>query len=448
MDTKLETTFQNEDAYKKAAAFLEEVPRFTEKNSLEHTRECLKRLQDPQKNFRILHVAGTNGKGSTCAFLDSILREAGYRCALFTSPHLVTIRERFCVDGSPVSEETFLRGFRKVKKLSKELVAEGIPHPTYFEMLFLMAMVIFAEAGVDYCVLETGLGGRLDATTAAGTPQACVITSVSRDHMQYLGETIRKIAGEKAGILVRGVPVVYDASDPEAAGVIAERADLLGCYARRVEPEDTQLLARTRQEIRFRICNAAGAAFQELLIPFPAKYQMRNAALAVQTILVLRERGLLEIPDSAIVSGLKKTSWRGRMQEVLPGVFLDGAHNEDGICKFTEMAAFLQEDSPLILLFAAVDDKEYENMIHEMLSRVHFRAIVVTQAGGSRQVPAQTMARAFERQGCLNTECIGDVETAFARALDLKGEDGILLATGSLYLVGEILKLLKAGENQ
>ena len=434
--------------YKEEAAFLEEVPKFTEKNSLDHTKECLRRLNDPQESFRILHVAGTNGKGSTCAFLDSILREAGYSCGLFTSPHLVSVRERFCVNGRPVSEEVFLHSFQKVKKLCEELTAEGIPHPTYFEMLFLMGMVIFAKAGVEYCVLETGLGGRLDATTAAGVPQACVITSVSRDHMQYLGETIPEIAGEKAGILVEHVPVIYDASDPEAARVIEERAALLHCPTIKTEPADLKLLMRTKREICIRISRGEGADLGELQIPFPAKYQMMNAALAVRTILTLRERNTLAISDTAIKDGLKKTCFRGRMQEVLPGVFLDGAHNEDGIRKFTDMAVFLQEEAPLTLLFAAVDDKEYENMIHEMLSRVHFQTIVVTQAGGSRQVPAQTMAKAFERQGCLNVESSEEIETAFTRALDLKGEDGILLAAGSLYLVGEILRLLKAGEDQ
>ena len=170
--------------YEEAVAYIEETPKFTTKNKLEHTKECLRRLGSPEERFNVIHVAGTNGKGSTCAFLTSILREAGYSCGLFTSPHLVTINERFQINEKNIEDDTFLHAFEKVKKLADELVAEGSYHPTYFEFLFLMGMVIFADAGVDYVVLETGLGGKLDATTAVEHPLACVITSISFDHMQ------------------------------------------------------------------------------------------------------------------------------------------------------------------------------------------------------------------------------------------------------------------------
>ena len=183
--------------YEEAVAYIDETPKFTKKNSLDHTKECLRRLGNPQDKFKVIHVAGTNGKGSTCAFLTSVLREAGYSCGLFTSPHLVEINERFQINEVNIDNDTFLKAFEKVKVLADELVAEGSYHPTYFEMLFLMGMVIFAEAGVDYVTLETGLGGRMDATTAVENPVACVITSISLDHMQYLGDTVAKIAGEK-----------------------------------------------------------------------------------------------------------------------------------------------------------------------------------------------------------------------------------------------------------
>ena len=217
--------------YEEAVAYIDETPKFTKKNSLDHTKECLRRLGNPQDKFKVIHVAGTNGKGSTCAFLTSVLREAGYSCGLFTSPHLVEINERFQINEVNIDNDTFLKAFEKVKVLADELVAEGSYHPTYFEMLFLMGMVIFAEAGVDYVTLETGLGGRMDATTAVENPVACVITSISLDHMQYLGDTVAKIAGEKAGIVVPGVPVIYDGNDPDAAEVIRARAEELGSPA-------------------------------------------------------------------------------------------------------------------------------------------------------------------------------------------------------------------------
>ena len=183
--------------YNEAVAYIDETPKFTTKNSLEHTRECLRRLGNPQEAFRVIHVAGTNGKGSTCAFLTSMLREAGYSCGLFTSPHLIEINERFQINEVPVDNEIFLAAFHRVKEMADELVAQGSHHPTYFEMLFLMGMLIFKEAGVDYVTLETGLGGRLDATTSIENPMACVITSISMDHMEYLGNSLEEIASEK-----------------------------------------------------------------------------------------------------------------------------------------------------------------------------------------------------------------------------------------------------------
>ena len=212
--------------YEEAVAYIEETPKFTKKNSLEHTKECLRRLGNPQEKFKVIHVAGTNGKGSTCAFLTSILREAGYSCGLFTSPHLVKINERFQINEVNIDDDTFLKAFERVKVLADELVAEGSYHPTYFEMLFLMGMVIFAEAGVDYVTLETGLGGRLDATTAVENPVACVITSISLDHMQFLGETIEEIARVKSGIIKENRDVVVANQDESIINVIKSKAEI------------------------------------------------------------------------------------------------------------------------------------------------------------------------------------------------------------------------------
>ena len=344
--------------YEEAVAYIDETPKFTKKNSLEHTKECLRRLGSPQDKFKVIHVAGTNGKGSTCAFLTSILREAGYSCGLFTSPHLVEINERFQINEVNIDNDTFLKAFHKVKALADELVAEGSYHPTYFEMLFLMGMLIFAEAGVDYVTLETGLGGRLDATTAVENPVACVITSISLDHMQYLGDTVAKIAGEKAGIIVPGVPVIFDGNAPDAAEVIRETARKLGSPWYEVKREDTEIMRNTSAGIDFSFRNDyyGDTVFS---IPFIARYQVMNSALALKTMEVLRK----EIPVSMdrLQEGIKRTRWQGRMETVLPGVIVDGAHNEDGVEKFVETAEHFQQEYPLTLLFSAVDDKDYRD---------------------------------------------------------------------------------------
>lgn len=425
--------------YEEAVAYIEETPKFTTKNKLSHTKKCLERLGDPQKKFKVIHVAGTNGKGSTCAFLTSIFREAGYSCGLFTSPHLVVINERFQINEKNIDNDTFLRAFEKVKALADELTAEGDYHPTYFEMLFLMGMVIFAEAGVDYVMLETGLGGRLDATTAVEDPVACVITSISFDHMQYLGNTIAEIAAEKAGIIVPGVPVIYDGNDPEAAEVIRKTAEKLGSPAYEVKRADAEILQNTRSGIDFSLRNGyyGNTVFS---IPFIAGYQVMNAALVLKTAEVLREQ--VHLSEEAVRLGLSETRWQGRMETVLPGVIVDGAHNEDGVEKFVETAEHFQKDFPLTLLFSAVDDKDYTDMIRTVLSRIRFRHVVVTQVGGYRKVPAERLAEIFREEGCPSAEACEDVEGAFAKALQEKGEDGMLFCVGSLYLVGEIKALL------
>ena len=426
--------------YEEAVAYIEETPKFTTKNKLSHTKECLKRLGNPEKKFRVIHVAGTNGKGSTCAFLTSIFREAGYSCGLFTSPHLVTINERFQINEKNIDDDTFLAAFLKVRALADELVAEGSYHPTYFEMLFLMGMVIFADAGVDYVMLETGLGGRLDATTAVEEPAACVITSISFDHMQYLGNTIREIAGEKAGIIVPGVPVIFDGNDPEAAKVIRDQAEKLGSPWFEVKREDAEIKGITSGGIDFSVKNGyyGNTVFS---IPFIARYQVMNASLVLKTVEVLKQQ--ISIPEDAVKKGLLETRWQGRMETVLPGVIVDGAHNEDGVEKFVETAEHFQKEYPLTLLFSAVDDKDYTDMIRTILGRIRFRHVVVTQVGGYRKVPAEELAEIFRREGCLSAQAFEDTEMAFRAALSLKGEDGMLFCVGSLYLVGEIKELLR-----
>lgn len=426
--------------YEEAVAYIEETPKFTTKNKLSHTKECLKRLGNPEKKFRVIHVAGTNGKGSTCAFLTSIFREAGYSCGLFTSPHLVTINERFQINEKNIDDDTFLAAFLKVRALADELVAEGSYHPTYFEMLFLMGMVIFADAGVDYVMLETGLGGRLDATTAVEEPAACVITSISFDHMQYLGNTIREIAGEKAGIIVPGVPVIFDGNDPEAAKVIRDQAEKLGSPWFEVKREDAEIKGITSGGIDFSVKNGyyGNTVFS---IPFIARYQVMNASLVLKTVEVLKQQ--ISIPEDAVKKGLLETRWQGRMETVLPGVIVDGAHNEDGVEKFVETAEHFQKEYPLTLLFSAVDDKDYTDMIRTILGRIRFRHVVVTQVGGYRKVPAEELAEIFRREGCPSAQAFEDTEMAFRAALSLKGEDGMLFCVGSLYLVGEIKELLR-----
>ena len=426
-----------QEAFREAVAYIEETPRFTVKNSLAHTRDCLRRLGDPQKSFRVIHVAGTNGKGSTCAFLDSVLRHAGRSVGLFTSPHLTDIRERFRINGQDVSGEEFLRAFCDVKELADALAAEGSTRPTYFEMLFLMGMLIFSRAGTELVVLETGLGGRLDATTSIEDPLVCVITSVSLDHTGYLGNTVEEIAGEKAGILVPKVPVVYDACDRRAADVILGRARELGCASFAVSEKDARIYSMSPEGITFSLkSDPAGIRWR---IPFSAGYQVMNASLALQTIRVLSD--VMPVDTQTVKNGLLYTRWPGRMEQILPGVIVDGAHNKDGVRRFIETAVRYGKDRPLTLLFSAVSDKDYPEMIRRIASELKLSHVVATEVGDCRKVSSGELAGLFEKAGCPDVNAVSDPAEAFRLALEKKSSEGILFCVGSLYLAGIIKKL-------
>ena len=422
---------------------LNEIPKFGAKASLSNLSAYLELANHPERNLRVIHIAGTNGKGSVSAYIDSILRQAGYTTALFTSPHLIKINERFRINFKECSDEELINAWCSVKDYMVKGEEKGLQSLTFFEILFFMGMLIFSEKAIDYCILETGLGGRLDATTAVENPVACVITSISFDHMQYLGNTIEAIAGEKAGIIVPGVPVIYDGNNPKAAKVIREHAVELGSPYYEVRKSDTEIIRNTRSGIDFLFKNGYydNTVFS---IPFIAGYQVMNSSLALQTIQILKEQ--IPVSEDALKKGLSETRWQGRMETVLPGVIVDGAHNEDGVAKFVETAAHFQKEYPLTLLFSAVDDKDYTEMISTILDKIHFRHVVVTQVGGYRKVPAEKFAEIFREHGVPTAECCDNVPEAFHRALAEKGEDGLLFCVGSLYLVGEIKAEIAKGE--
>jgi dihydrofolate synthase/folylpolyglutamate synthase len=421
--------------YEEAVRYIEEVPKFTKKTSLDHTRKILARLGDPQKDLQVIHVAGTNGKGSVCAYLNAMLSEGGYVCGLFTSPHLIRINERFMVGGKPVEDGEFLKAFEQVMEASRRVMEEeGESHPTYFEILLLMGMVIFRERQVDYVILETGLGGRLDATNVVERPLACIITSISRDHTEYLGETIPEIAGEKAGIIKPGVPVIFDGHSREAAKVIAARAAELHSPAWALTGKHYALKSNTRAGIRFAFRGEDGSC-AELEIPYVAEYQMMNASLAFFTMKKLEK--LHGIPEETLIRGIRKTVWPCRMETVMDGVVIDGAHNEDGVAQFVKTACHFRKENEITILFSAVADKRYPDMIREIAEGIRPDRVVVTEIAGSREVSAERLAELFRENGCGRVTAEPDVGRAFELACREKG-DGLLFCVGSLYLAGEV----------
>lgn len=420
--------------YTEAVDYIETIPKFTVKHPPEHTRELLSRLGNPQEGIKIIHVAGTNGKGNVCAYLNAMLLAGGKKTGLFTSPHLVRINERFQINGEDVSDEQFLDAFLKVEKAAKEYEAEGEGHPSYFETLFLMGMLIFKEAGVEYLVMETGLGGRLDATNVVEKPLACIITSISRDHTEYLGDTLEAIAGEKAGIIKAGVPVIYDASQPGPASVIAAKAKEMGSPAWPMEPSFYEMKTQSREGITFTFAYPGGEK-AELAIPYVAKYQMMNASLAFYMMHILQD--VHDIPKNVLAEGLSKIKWPCRMEMAAPGVIIDGAHNEDGIAQFVSTAGYFAKENEITILFTAVADKHYHEMIGEICEGIHPSHVVATQIDGSRVVPAEVLAEDFRKAGCTDVCAEPEIGAAYEKALGKKGS-GMLFCVGSLYLAGEL----------
>mgnify|MGYP005952188065 FL=1 len=425
---------------KKARDYLLAIPLWTKKkNTLDEVRHFLEELGNPDEQLRIIHVAGTNGKGSVCADLTAMLMEAGYHVGTFVSPHLTDVTERFLVDGIPVEEAGFSESFARVKAVTDRLMAEGYAHPTFFEFVFLMAMDLYGRMKPDFVVLETGLGGRLDTTNVIRHPLACVITSISLDHTQYLGDTVELIAAEKAGIIKPGVPVVYDKNDRAAGAVIAEAADRLGSAAYGLTAEDS--------------CWG---------VSFAAPYQAMNAALAVKVLEILEIEGVnAEVCRKALAS----VHWTGRMQQVAPDVWVDGAHNPGGIRAFIqavkaqnglavqEKQSAQQPDQgeqnaadmhPQIqLLFAAVSDKDYHEMIRLLCTELSPERVTVVQLKSERGLQADALARQFEDAGCSHVTAFDSTKDALKHVLSEKKEGDHLYMVGSLYLIGEILEDLK-----
>lgn len=425
--------------YEEAIAYIEEIPKFTKKNKQSHTRECLNRLGNPDRCFDVIHVAGSNGKGSVCAFTASVLEKAGYSVGLFTSPHLVRTNERFCINGQEVSDELFLDAFHKVYEMSRALVEEGSYHPTYFEFLFLMGMLLFAEGKVQIAVLETGLGGRLDATNVVEHPLACVITSMSLEHTEYLGDTLADVTGEKAGIIKPGAAVVYEAFQSEVCAVIEEKIRQLGNQSYPLHEEDYEILSGTPFSTAFAVKDEWYKE-QVFEIPFGAPYQAINASLALLVLKAIAPK--YKVDKECIYQGMKYAKWQGRMEMVMPQVIVDGAHNEDGIRRFMETVKQFEDDRKITLLFAAVVEKDYRSMIERICSSLKIAQVVTTQISGDRVVPAETLAEIFRECGCANVTAVAGNEEAFEEAYQQKG-DGLLFCVGSLYLVGEIKAYLK-----
>ncbi len=436
--------------------FLNQVPSFTDKHTIEDTRSFLDFLGNPDENMKIIHVAGTNGKGSVCSYISSILMKAGYSVGMFTSPHLVKITERFQIDGKPISDGVFVEVFiemlrRTVEYNSDKGNTDSFYFPTYFEYLFFMAMLLYDVYPVDYLVLETGLGGRLDATNAVKKPLVSVITEIGYDHMQYLGETIEEIAFEKAGIIKSGVPIVFFDKRDESTAVIKKRALELDSRAVVVESRNIQDTRRIEDEagnkyVAFSL-NSLYDKYVDIRLSTEALYQTENAALAVETAGILRGLGT-EISELDIREGLLSAKWEGRMEEVRPGIYVDGAHNIDGITAFLESIKDMNCSGRKLMLFGIVSDKQYKEIVRSILAAREFEQIYVAVLETSRSLSVSDLKGAFEdakdELGIIGVpvKYYSNVRDAITDIITNRKSGDMVFAAGSLYLAGQIKGML------
>jgi dihydrofolate synthase/folylpolyglutamate synthase len=396
----------------------------TARLGLERIERVLEALGHPEQAYRVVHVAGTNGKGSTCAMIDAGLRAAGIRTGLFTSPHLVEPVERIQIDGIPVTQSQFARAFDIVHETTLKLDLDA--HPSYFETVTAMAFWLFREMGVETAVVEVGLGGRLDATNVV-RPGLAVVTPIDFDHQNYLGETIEEIAAEKSGILKPGVPAVFARQRPEAQAVLDRRACELRIPVRRAQ----------EFEIRDLQIDARGSRFSGIVVPLAGEHQVDNAVTAALAL------DALGVPRG----GIAETRWPGRLEHISPNpdVLLDGAHNPAGARALARYLDRFYADRKRWMIFGVMRDKAVEEIGAILFPLAD--ELVLTAVDSPRAMPAAELAAIVEKSGVRRCGAASNgaprcrVTQNFAAALDLAAReaspDDLIVITGSLFLVGE-----------
>ena len=411
-----------------------------QKFDLQNITLLVKRLGSPHRASPCAHIAGTNGKGSTAAFLESILRAAGFKTGLYTSPHLVRINERICVNGNEITDEDFAAAFTRVHDLIEELLASAAlaAHPTFFECVTAMAFEHFARLHVEFAVYEVGLGGRLDSTNII-EPVLTIITPIDFDHEDYLGHSLELIAGEKAGIIKPGALVVGAAQPTEVAAVI-----------RKIAKEKNARLVLIVRDYRAEMLVAgpggSSAVFTKLQgdwrleveLPLAGRCQVQNALTAAVAARLLGELGF-RMSDAAIARGIAATRWPGRLQQVSErtAVFIDGTHNPAGA---RELVAFWREQFSgrrIYLVYGAMRDKAVDEMAGLLFPEVE--AVIATAPRQSRAISAEVLAE-LTGHHARQIEVVPSAEEALERAIELAGTDDVVFATGSLYLAGDLLR--------
>ena len=424
----------------KAIEKIHEFERFGSILGLERMTGLLEILGNPHEDLKVIHVAGTNGKGSTCRYMYSVLQEAGYKTGLYTSPFLEKFNERIELDGEMISDEDLAYYTDVVLKAVKTMTDRGLQSPTEFEVVTAIAFVYYKEKQCDYVILEVGLGGTGDSTNVCSKPLVSVIASVSMDHMDRLGNTIEMIAAEKAGIIKKGCPVVTSVKDAKALAVIEEKARELGC----------KFIATNNLNVTITKESLAGSVFDApkfdgVTISMNGRHQVENACLALTTLNLLRIEGKIKLFDSDIYNGLKKAKQPGRfevMSEIdeKPVIIIDGAHNEDGAKALAETMINLCQGKKTLMVTGMLKDKDVSAIIDSFMKITD--DFVITEPDNPRKMDAVQLAELFMDRGA-KCQVKSNPEEACSIALSKKDEYDVIVFAGSLYLIGKIRSILR-----
>ena len=435
-----------------AVKYLESIPQFTGEDTglkygVQRAKILLESIGNPDKDLKVVHVAGTNGKGSVCAYISACLGSQGIRTGLFTSPHLTDIRERIRISGEIISKEDFARLFNVVFEETEKVKEEvrGF-EAAYFEYLLMIALLYFKEKNTDCVILETGLGGRLDATNAVEGTVLSVITGIALEHTDILGDSPEDIAKEKAGIIKPGVPVVVAGDNSDILKIFQKVAEENGSRLIYADYGDVTDISVSHENVDFSLKNEyyKNVSFT---VPAPAVYEAVNAATALTSIAVIKESGTLKGLTGSVTkadcdafdTALRSTIWEGRMERISSDVYVDGAHNPQGVELFIKSVEAFASEKKNILLFSVVSDKAYEDMVKAIVGSGLFSEYVITRPETARALSQGDLLRLFGKYTDRPVKAFSGVREAFEYAK--AKEKDYLFCVGSLYLIGEIKKL-------
>lgn len=425
------------DTYREALEWIHSLLKFGIKPGLKRVEWLLERTGNPEKKIRSIHIAGTNGKGSTVEYIRSIMNEAGYSVGTFTSPYLISFNERVSLNRIPISDEELLHYARIVKPLVEEVTLTDLGSPTEFEVITVISLLYFADKQPDIVVYETGLGGLYDSTNVI-TPILCLITNIGFDHMGILGETLKEIAFQKAGIIKQDVPVITTADQSEAREVIQLKAKEMNAENYFLDRDfSIELIESTNSGERFIYTDTESKKSMEFDISMMGTHQIKNAGLAVAAVKYLTRSHRFEVSLSRITDGLRRANWAGRFEKVShsPDIIIDGAHNEQGVAALKQTLNNHYGEKRIFLLFAALEDKAYATMLQDFVSVVYEACF--TTFDFPRAASAEQLLRESPLE---NSYSIPSWSEALQHVKDKLQKDDVLIITGSLYFISEIRK--------